>query len=156
MLLSPGGGDELQGIKRGIIELADILIVNKADGNLEATARSTVLDYKNALKLQKGRHKDWSVPVLPMSALESKGIDEVWSEILKLQSYLCEQGIFNKNRLSQDEKWMKKKKKNLIISLMESEDEILEKIEQNIMETDKQLMKKFSHWIKSIFKSRNS
>ena len=51
---------------------------------------------------------------------------------------------------------MKKKKKNLIISLMESEDEILEKIEQNIMETDKQLMKKFSHWIKSIFKSRNS
>ena len=91
-----------------------------------------------------------------MSALESKGIDEVWSEILKLQSYLCEQGIFNKNRLSQDEKWMKKKKKNLIISLMESEDEILEKIEQNIMETDKQLMKKFSHWIKSIFKSRNS
>ena len=156
VLLSPGGGDELQGIKRGIIELADILIVNKADGNLEATARSTVLDYKNALKLQKGRHKDWSVPVLPMSALESKGIDEVWSEILKLQSYLCEQGIFNKNRLSQDEKWMKKKKKNLIISLMESEDEILEKIEQNIMETDKQLMKKFSHWIKSIFKSRNS
>ena len=156
VLLSPGGGDELQGIKRGIIELADILIVNKADGNLEATARSTVLDYKNALKLQKGRHQDWSVPVLPMSALESKGIDEVWSEILKLQSYLCEQGIFNKNRLSQDEKWMKKKKKNLIISLMESEDEILEKIEQNIMETDKQLMKKFSHWIKSIFKSRNS
>ena len=156
VLLSPGGGDELQGIKKGIIELADILIVNKADGNLEATAKSTVLDYKNALKLQKGRHPKWSVPVLPMSALESTGIDDVWNEILKLQNHLYENDIFSKNRSSQDKKWLKKKKKNLIISMMESQDEILEKIEQNIIETDKQLLKKFSLWIKSIFKSRNS
>ena len=156
VLLSPGGGDELQGIKRGIIELADILIVNKADGNLEATAKSTVLDYKNALKLQKGRHQNWSVPVLPMSAIESKGIDDVWDEILKLQKHLHEHDIFSKNRSSQDKKWLKKKKKNLIISMMESEDEILEKIEKNIIEADKNLLKKFSLWIKSIFKSRNS
>jgi LAO/AO transport system kinase len=156
VLLSPGGGDELQGIKKGIIELADILIVNKADGNLEATAKSTVLDYKNALKLQKGRHPKWSVPVLPMSAIESTGIDDVWNEILKLQNHLYENDIFSKNRSSQDKKWLKKKKKNLIISMMESQDEILEKIEQNIIETDKQLLKKFSLWIKSIFKSRNS
>jgi len=156
VLLSPGGGDELQGIKRGIIELADILIVNKADGNLEATAKSTVLDYKNALKLQKGRHQNWSVPVLPMSAIESKGIDDVWDEILKLQKHLHEHDIFSKNRSSQDKKWLKKKKKNLIISMIESEDEILEKIEKNIIEADKKLLKKFSLWIKSIFKSRNS
>ena len=64
VLLSPGGGDELQGIKRGIIELADILVVNKADGNLEATSKSTVLDYKNALKLLKPRIQGWAVPVL--------------------------------------------------------------------------------------------
>ena len=62
VLLSPGGGDELQGIKRGIIELADILVVNKADGNLEATSKSTVLDYKNALKLLKPRIQGWAVP----------------------------------------------------------------------------------------------
>ena len=156
VLLSPGGGDELQGIKRGIIELADILIVNKADGNLEATAKSTVLDYKNAMKLQKARHENWSVPVLSISALKSEGIDEVWEEILKLKSNLHSSDIFSENRSSQDEKWQKKKKKNLIISMMESEDEILEKIEQNIIETDKQLLKKFTNWIKSIFKSRNS
>jgi LAO/AO transport system kinase len=132
------------------------LIVNKADGNLEATAKSTVLDYKNALKLQKGRHQNWSVPVLPMSAIESKGIDDVWDEILKLQKHLHEHDIFSKNRSSQDKKWLKKKKKNLIISMMESEDEILEKIEKNIIEADKKLLKKFSLWIKSIFKSRNS
>ena len=156
VLLSPGGGDELQGIKRGIIELADILIVNKADGNLEATAKSTVLDYKNAMKLQKARHENWSVPVLSISALKSEGIDEVWEEILKLKSHLHSSDIFSENRSSQDEKWQKKKKKNLIISMMESEDEILEKIEQNIIETDKQLLKKFTNWIKSIFKSRNS
>ena len=156
VLLSPGGGDELHGIKSGIIELADILIVNKADGNLEATAKSTVLDYKNAMKLQKARHENWSVPVLSISALKSEGIDEVWEEILKLKSHLHSSDIFSENRSSQDEKWQKKKKKNLIISMMESEDEILEKIEQNIIETDKQLLKKFTNWIKSIFKSRNS
>ncbi len=156
VLLSPGGGDELQGIKRGIIELADILIVNKADGNLEATAKSTVLDYKNAMKLQKPRHENWSVPVLSISALKSKGIDEVWEEILNLKNHLHSNNIFIQNRSSQDEKWQKKKKKNHIISMMESEDEILEKIEKKIIESDKQLLKKFTDWIKSIFKSRNS
>ena len=155
VLLSPGGGDELQGIKRGIIELADILIVNKADGNLEATARSTVLDYKNALKLQKGRHRDWSVPVLPMSALESKGIDEVWEEILKLQKHLTENNLFAKNRGSQDEKWIKDKKKNRIVSMLESEDDFLQKIERNIIDYEKGHLKKTTEWIKSIFKSRN-
>lgn len=155
VLLSPGGGDELQGIKRGIIELADILIVNKADGNLEATARSTVLDYKNALKLQKGRHRDWSVPVLPMSALESKGIDEVWEEILKLQKHLNENNLFAQNRGSQDEKWIKNKKKNRIVSMLESEDDFLQKIERNIIDYEKGQLKKTTEWIKSIFKSRN-
>ena len=155
VLLSPGGGDELQGIKRGIIELADILIVNKADGNLEATARSTVLDYKNALKLQKGRHRDWSVPVLHMSALESKGIDEVWEEILKLQKHLNENNLFAQNRGSQDEKWIKNKKKNRIVSMLESEDDFLQKIERNIIDYEKGQLKKTTEWIKSIFKSRN-
>ena len=156
VLLSPGGGDELQGIKKGIIEVADILIVNKADGNLEATARSTVLDYKNALKLQKSRHNEWSVPVLSISALESEGINEAWDEIIKLQNHLLEHDIYAQNRASQDEEWLKNKKKNFIISLMDSQDGILEKIEQGIIETDKQLLKKFSQWIKSIFNSRNS
>jgi len=156
VLLSPGGGDELQGIKRGIIEVADILIVNKADGNLEATARSTVLDYKNALKLQKARHQDWSVPVLSISALESKGIEEVWNEIMKLKNHLHELEIFEENRSSQDEKWVKRKRKNQILSLLDSKDEILDEIERNIMESDKQLLKKFSLWIKSIFNFKKS
>ena len=63
VLLSPGAGDQLQGIKRGIIEVADILVVNKSDGDLKSSSRNTVLDYKNALKLLKPRTKDWSVPV---------------------------------------------------------------------------------------------
>ena len=70
VLLNPGAGDELQGIKRGIIELSDILVVNKSDGNLEASSRSTVLDYKNALKLLKPRIKNWRVPVVSCSAFE--------------------------------------------------------------------------------------
>mgnify|MGYP001223067010 FL=1 len=155
VLLSPGGGDELQGIKRGIIELADILLVNKSDGNLEASSRSTVLDYKNALKLQKARHHKWSVPVLGISALEVKGIDEAWEEILKLQKHLYEFDLFLKNRKLQDEQWLKNKKKNLIISLLESEDDFLQKIEKNIIDYEKSQLKKAIDWIKSIFKPRN-
>ena len=72
VLLNPGGGDELQGIKRGITELSDIIVVNKSDGDLESLSRNTVLDYKNALQLMKPRIKDWLVPVIACSALEKK------------------------------------------------------------------------------------
>ena len=69
VLLNPGGGDELQGIKRGITELSDIIVVNKSDGDLESSSKSTVLDYKNALKLMKPRIKDWSVTGVQTCAL---------------------------------------------------------------------------------------
>ncbi|MCK5903922.1 MAG: methylmalonyl Co-A mutase-associated GTPase MeaB, partial [Gammaproteobacteria bacterium] len=85
VLLSPGGGDQLQSIKRGIIELADILVVNKSDGDLKSFSRNTVLDYKNALKLLKPRTKDWLVPVIACSSLEKIGIDECWESIHNFQ-----------------------------------------------------------------------
>ena len=134
VLLSPGGGDELQGIKRGIIELADILVVNKADGNLEATSRSTVLDYKNALKLLKPRIQGWSVPVFPCSALEKSGIDQIWEEVINLKDHLVKTGQLEKNRLEQRKIWLKNKKKNLILSAIESDEELLDKLGEKIKE----------------------
>ena len=134
VLLSPGGGDELQGIKRGIIELADILVVNKADGNLEATSRSTVLDYKNALKLLKPRIQGWSVPVFPCSALEKSGIDQIWEEAINLKDHLVKTGQLEKNRLEQRKIWLKNKKKNLILSAIESDEELLDKLGEKIKE----------------------
>ena len=132
VLLSPGGGDELQGIKRGIIELADILVVNKADGNLEATSKSTVLDYKNALKLLKPRIQGWAVPVLACSALEKNGIDQIWDKVNNLKDHLVKTGQLEKKRLEQRKIWLKNKKKNLILSAIEDDEELLEKLGEKI------------------------
>jgi len=81
LLVAPGGGDDLQGIKRGIMELADLLIVNKCDGDLAAAARRAQADYANALHLMRPRWSGWTAQVLACSALEGSGIDEVWQAV---------------------------------------------------------------------------
>ena len=79
VLLLPGGGDDLQGIKRGVIELADLVVVNKADGDLATAAGRTVADYANALHLVRPRWSAWSATAMSCSALEQTGIGEVWA-----------------------------------------------------------------------------
>jgi len=81
MLLNPAAGDELQGIKRGVMEQADIVVVNKADGELLAAARHTAADYGNALGLLRPRYHGWRTPVLTASALENLGLDEAWETV---------------------------------------------------------------------------
>jgi len=81
LVIPPGGGDELQGIKRGIVELADLVVVNKADGDLSAVAAATASDYAAALHLVRPRSDTWTPRVLTCSALEQRGIDELWSAI---------------------------------------------------------------------------
>jgi LAO/AO transport system kinase len=81
LLLAPGGGDELQGVKRGIVELADLLVVNKADGDLAAAARRTAADYANALHLVRPAVDGWAPRVLTCSALTGEGVDEVWAAV---------------------------------------------------------------------------
>lgn len=81
LLIAPGGGDELQGLKRGIVELADIVVVNKADGELASTARRIRDDYASALGLVRSRSALWQPPVLLASALEDTGVAEVWQAI---------------------------------------------------------------------------
>jgi LAO/AO transport system kinase len=81
LVIPPGGGDELQGIKRGIVELADLVVVNKADGDLAATATATASDYAAALHLVRARSDAWTPPVVTCSALEQHGIDDVWAAV---------------------------------------------------------------------------
>jgi LAO/AO transport system kinase len=81
VLVSPGAGDELQGIKRGIMELADLVVVNKADGDLAPAAHATAADYANALHLVRPRTPSWSPRVLTSSALTGTGIAEVWGAV---------------------------------------------------------------------------
>ncbi len=81
VLVTPGAGDELQGIKRGIMELADLVVVNKADGDLAAAAGVTAADYASALHLVRPRTAAWSPRVLTCSALLGEGVDDVWDAI---------------------------------------------------------------------------
>ena len=106
LLIAPGGGDELQGIKRGIMELADIVVVNKADGALEGVAASTASDYTNALRLVRPKAMAWSPRVVLCSALEGRGIDECWSAIEEHQQVLEASGELNGRRAEQAKAWM--------------------------------------------------
>ena len=81
LLLQPGGGDDLQGIKRGIMELADLLVVNKADGELAAAAGRAVADYQSALRLLQPGTAGWQPRVLKCSAHEGSGIAEIWTAV---------------------------------------------------------------------------
>jgi LAO/AO transport system kinase len=81
LLVNPGGGDELQGIKRGIMELADLVVVNKADGDLAPAAGRTAADYTNAIHLLRPRWQAWHTEVLTTSSIEQRGIAEVWDAI---------------------------------------------------------------------------
>jgi LAO/AO transport system kinase len=81
LVIPPAGGDELQGIKRGIVELADLVVVNKADGDLAAVATATASEYAAALHLVRPRSDAWAPRVLTCSALEQRGIDELWSAV---------------------------------------------------------------------------
>jgi GTPase len=106
LIAAPGGGDELQGIKRGIIELADLIVVNKADGDLLPAAQRAVADYRHAVHLLRPKHPGWQVPVLPASALHGSGVDEVWATVEKLVAHLREGDTLERLRAAQSVAWM--------------------------------------------------
>jgi LAO/AO transport system kinase len=92
LLLLPAAGDDLQGIKRGIMELADLVIVNKSDGALEAAAMRTAADYAHALRLMQPRHRGWKPEVLRSSALNGVGIAEIAEKTAAFRAALDETG----------------------------------------------------------------
>ena len=106
LLLLPGGGDELQGIKRGIVELADMIIVNKADGDLEPAAGRAAADYPSALGFLHPRHPGWTVPVETCSALHDEGIAEIWQRVEDYRAMMTENGEFERTRARQARAWL--------------------------------------------------
>jgi LAO/AO transport system kinase len=106
LLVSPGGGDELQGLKRGITELADLVVVNKADGDLAAAAGRAQSDYANALHLMRPRWRAWSPQVLACSALEGTGIAEVWQAAEAFRDAIGGSGEIETARARQAVAWM--------------------------------------------------
>ena len=106
LLIAPGGGDELQGIKRGIVELADIVAVNKADGALESVATATASDYAAALHLVRPRSASWTPRVVLCSALEQRGVDALWDAIEEFHDALAGEP-FAARRTEQARAWMR-------------------------------------------------
>jgi LAO/AO transport system kinase len=106
LLLQPGGGDELQGIKRGIMELADLVLFNKADGELEKLARSSAAEFRHALRLLHPRSTHWQVEVRTCSAIEGDGIAEAWDTVLRHQEALASSGELQQRRAEQARAWM--------------------------------------------------
>ena len=106
LLVSPGGGDELQGIKRGIMELADLVIVNKADGDLAAAAARTRGDYASAVHLLRPKWNAWSTEVLACSALNGIGISDVWDAVTTFQQAVSADGELRAARSAQATAWL--------------------------------------------------
>lgn len=106
LVTAPGGGDELQGIKRGIMEYADVVAVNKADGDLLPAAHQAVGDLRHAVHLLRSRHAGWTPRVLPASAIEGTGIAEVWSAVEDLRQHLDDTGALDALRREQAVGWM--------------------------------------------------
>lgn len=120
LLLAPAGGDELQGVKRGIMEIADLIIINKADGDLRAQAMRTCADYAGALRLLRKRPQDPDgfPKALTVSALENAGLDAVWNEMQTLIEWRRAQGIWDATRKAQASYWFAEEVKQGMLQLL--------------------------------------
>ena len=106
LLLLPGGGDELQGIKRGIVEMADLVLINKADGDRVKLAKKTRIDYKNALHLFPPKASNWTAAALTCSAISHEGIEKVWEQIGQYIKLTKKNQYFENNRQQQAKYWL--------------------------------------------------
>jgi LAO/AO transport system kinase len=106
VLMLPGAGDELQGIKKGILEIADALAVNKCDGDNVTRAEGAAAEYRSALRLFRHVSANWDPPVLTVSALEGRGMEEVWATIEEHRARLGASGELAARRRSQQQEWL--------------------------------------------------
>ena len=124
LLLAPAGGDELQGVKRGIMEIADLILVNKADGDLKATATRTCADYAGALRLLRKRPQDPEdfPKAMTISALQEQGLTDAWGEMTALGEWRQENGHWDKRRKAQAQFWFLEEVKQGVLAQLESGD----------------------------------
>jgi len=104
-LLIPAGGDELQGIKKGLIELADMIVINKADIDPKLAERSA-RDYRAALHILSPASPDWTPPVLTISGLKDEGVETLWSQVRRHREVMTANGAWDARRADQNALWM--------------------------------------------------
>ena len=136
LLMLSGAGDELQGIKKGIMEMADALVITKADGDNKQKSKLAAREYKNALHLFPANRNNWIPKVFTCSSVEKSNIDKVLDVIEDFRSHVNSNGSFQQNRREQDKKWLSETLKELIISdfFMDAEMMVrLKDIEQQVI-----------------------
>ena len=122
LLMAPAGGDELQGVKRGIMEMADMILVNKADGDLKPAAMRTCADYSGALRLLRHRPQDPDgfPKAVTVSALEEQGLRGAWDEMTKLTDWRREQGHFDSRRAEQQRYWFEEEVRQALLAQLQT------------------------------------
>ncbi len=106
LLMLAGAGDELQGIKKGIMEMADVIAITKSDGDNRVKCEMAQREYKNALHLFPVSKSGWNPKVLTCSAIEDEGLNSIWEQVLKFKSEMNNNGFLFKNRQQQNVEWM--------------------------------------------------
>jgi LAO/AO transport system kinase len=130
LLLLPGAGDELQGIKRGIVELADLILINKADDDLANLARRAAAEYRNALQLLHPRSPNWKVEVNCCSARDGVGIDETWETVLRHHEMLSSTGELAVRRAAQARDWMWSDVADNLVDALRSDPQVRRKLSE--------------------------
>lgn len=123
LLMAPAGGDELQGVKRGIMEMADIILVNKADGDLKPAATRTCADYSGALRLLRKRPQDPDgfPKAMAVSALAENGLQTAWDEMIALTDWRKDNGHFTSRRAAQQRYWFEEEVRQALLATLEQD-----------------------------------
>jgi len=141
LLLAPAGGDELQGVKRGIMEMADLIVVNKADGDLKPNATRTCSDYAGALRLMRKRPQDPDgyPRAMMVSALEGTGLPDVWNHLQTLTTWRRDHGFWQERRAQQARHWFREELRHTLLARLETPEtqaqitEMAEKVANNTL-----------------------
>ncbi len=136
LLLAPAGGDELQGVKRGIMESADLILVNKADGDLKPAAIRTTADYAGALRLLRKRAQDPDgfPKAQPVSALHEEGLAQVWDDMTTLAQWRKDHGHWDKTRKRQAVHWFEEEVRTGLLARLKDDPEISAKMQALALE----------------------
>lgn len=130
VLLLAGGGDDLQGIKKGIVELADMIVINKADGDNVTRATRSAAEYQGALNLLTPASPSWHPPVLTMSARDNTGLDVLWQKIEEHRRIMMGTGAFLARRQTQAVTWMRDMLADRLMDEVRGRPEIMEQLGQ--------------------------
>ncbi len=124
VLMISGGGDELQGIKKGVLEIADMIAITKADGDNVNRAKLSATDYQHALRIITPMNPVWTPPVVTVSALENKGLDKLWEKVELYRRSMKDNGEFETKRKAQQIRWMWSMIDDRLMSRLRADDKV--------------------------------